>query len=531
MGIQFSVLSAAKFISSPPSDTAKAHIPTLQVKDLQTKHILREAITNKDKGALLHKTFFPPANPNLVQPNNDYVYPQPKWTMLTITNDLISRMIDKLKPYKATRKGTVPNSVLINAKQLLVPHIGPLFRATQLINYYPPDWALTKTLVLKKPGKPDYSSRSAWHPIVLSNGLARLLNACMMNIVVLTTKKLHILPDQHFRARPGRTTTDSIHLLVKAVKDAWRKNQVALVLFLDIKGAFPSVDITRLVHNMRKRGYPVEFTDWYTRRLADRQTILTFNNYQTNSFKVGNGLDQGDPFSGSGFLIYNSDLPEIADTKRSKCISMFVDDAAVIVTGKTIAETHKKLQNIMTKTNGILDWAVTHNCKFGINKFQLVDFTKKTTQHPFIKNKQISLPQNSLKIGCHQIPSKDTAYFLGVVLDSKLNWKSQGAATLVKGQDWLSRLRCITKTTKGIHAKYIRWLYISCSSSPTHALCSRHLLHTPNACRKKEQVQQVHPSLHQKNGCYTKTSCPIGNRCTQFCPHGCSQNNGQLTTF
>ena len=154
--------------------------------------------------------------------------------MLTITNDLISRTINKLKPYKATRKGTVPNSVLINAKQLLVPHIRPLFRATQLINYYPPDWALTETLVLKKLGKPDYSSLSTWCPIVLSNGLARLLNACMTNIVVSTTKKLHILPDQHFRARPGRTTTDLIHLLVKAVKDAWKRNQVALVRTLHL---------------------------------------------------------------------------------------------------------------------------------------------------------------------------------------------------------------------------------------------------------------------------------------------------------
>ena len=312
--------------------------------------------------------------------------------MLTITNNLISRTINKLKPYKVTRKSTVPNSVLMYAKQLLIPHIGPLFRATQQINYYPPDWALTKTLVLKKPGKPDYSSPFTWHPIVLFNSLARLLNACMMNIMVLTTKRLHTLPEQHFRARPGRTTTDSVHLLVKAVKDAWRKNQVASVLFLDIKGAFPSVDITRLIHNMRKRGYPVKFTDWYIRRLANRQTTLTFDNYQTNNFGVGNRLDQGNPFFGLGFPVYNSDLPKIADTKRGEHISMFVDNTTIIVTGKTITETHKKLHNIMTRTNGILDWATAHNCKFGIDKFQLVNFTKKMVQHPFIKNKRIFLP-------------------------------------------------------------------------------------------------------------------------------------------
>jgi len=42
------------------------------------------------------------------------------------------------------------------------------------------------------------------------------------------------------------------------VKDAWQKGLVASTLFLDIKGAFPSVDIDRLIHNMRKRGIPEE---------------------------------------------------------------------------------------------------------------------------------------------------------------------------------------------------------------------------------------------------------------------------------
>jgi hypothetical protein len=72
----------------------------------------------------------------------------------------------------------------------------------------------------------------------------------------------NILPSGHYGARPGRTTTDSIHMLTKTVKDAWRKGQVVSSLFLDVKAAFPSVDINRLFHNMRKRGIPKEYTEW-----------------------------------------------------------------------------------------------------------------------------------------------------------------------------------------------------------------------------------------------------------------------------
>ena len=81
----------------------------------------------------------------------------------------------KLKPWKATRSGTIPNTVFIHARELLVPFLGPIFRATDTLKMYPEDWKLTETPILKKPGKPDYTSTSVWRLIVLSNRYARLL--------------------------------------------------------------------------------------------------------------------------------------------------------------------------------------------------------------------------------------------------------------------------------------------------------------------------------------------------------------------
>ena len=277
-------------------------------------------------------------------------------------------------------------------------------------------------------------------------------------MVVTTCKRLQLLPNHHFGARPGHTTTDSVHLLVKMVKGSWRKSQVSSALFLGVKGTFPSIDINRLIHNMRKLGFLVEFTKWFLRQLTDRQTCLIFDDYQTLSFIIGNGLDQGDLFSGIAYLIYNADLPKIADSKLSKRILLFVDNSAIIVTGKSLTDTHKKLHNIMERTNSILAWANTH---ISIKKFQLLDFTKKIEPHPFIRKKRIPVHQTALKIGDHCIPSKDTAKFLRVILDNKLNWKSHGATALAKGQDWLFKLGCISKTYKGTHAKQIRQIYLA----------------------------------------------------------------------
>jgi len=278
-----------------------------------------------------------------------------------------------------------------------------------------------ETLVLKKPGKLDYSSPTAWRPIVLSDRMAQLLNSCQTDNMVTMCEKHNILPANHFGARPGHTTTDSIHMLMKTVKDTWCKGQVASTLFLDVKGAFPSVDINRLIHNMKKKEIPQEYTEWMERRLGNQQTTLSFNDYQTAMFIIENRLDQGDPFSGICYLIYNADLTKIPIPRLGKCILLFVDDAAVIVTRKDFSETHTKLRDIMNCMGGIFEWARDHNCKFGIKKFQLLDITRRLAPNPLNPRKRIPMPRRTLTLSDKHIPSKDTARFLGMIVDNKMN--------------------------------------------------------------------------------------------------------------
>ena len=456
-----SVWQASRLVTSLATDAGKARIPTLQVKDPTTKRVIKEAVNNDSKGWLFYETFFPPANPITDPTLQNYQYPPPRWKFENISDEQIHRAIKKLKPYKASRKGTVPNSVLTHAREDLVPYLGPLFRATNSLEYYPQDWALTETLILKKPGKPDYTSPSAWRPIVLSDGIARLLNSCQAEDMVTMCEKHGILPANHFGARPGRTTTDSIHLLTKTIKDAWRKGQVASALFLDVKGAFPSVDTNRLLHNMKKRGIPQEYTEWMRRRLENRQTTISFDDYQTAAFEVLNGLDQGDPHSGICYLLYNADLTKITVLKAGEWILLFVDDAVIIVCGKNFNETHEKLRDIMERDGGVFDWAKTHNCEFGVEKFQLLDASKKLIPNPLNPRRRIPQPRQALTLGEQRIPSKETARFLGVMVDNKLNWKAQCAAALTKGQDWLIQFGRLARASRRINAKYIRQLYLS----------------------------------------------------------------------
>lgn len=78
-----------------------------------------------------------------------------------------------------------------------------------------------------------------------------------------------------------------------------------------------------------------------------------------------------------------------------------------------------------------------HNCKFGIKKFQLLDITRRLTPNPLNPRKRIAMLRQTLRLvlGDKHIPSKDTARFLRVIVDNKMNWKGQCATALAKGQD------------------------------------------------------------------------------------------------
>jgi hypothetical protein len=90
-------------------------------------------------------------------------------------------------------------------------------------------------VVLRKPGKPRYDMLKAYHPIALLNTMGKLLTAIIAELLTYYTEKHTLLPAMHFGGRPGRTTTDALHVLTYKIKDAWRKKQVVSVLFLDIE--------------------------------------------------------------------------------------------------------------------------------------------------------------------------------------------------------------------------------------------------------------------------------------------------------
>ncbi|KAJ6543827.1 hypothetical protein B0H10DRAFT_1625683, partial [Mycena sp. CBHHK59/15] len=87
--------------------------------------------------------------------------------------------------------------LMFNA-DLLVPRLGPIYRALDELEYYPIGWADIVSLVLRKLGKPYYTDPSAHRPVVLTKSFPRIYHTAKTRQVVVEAERAGILPDSHF---------------------------------------------------------------------------------------------------------------------------------------------------------------------------------------------------------------------------------------------------------------------------------------------------------------------------------------------
>ena len=250
---------------------------------------------------------------------------------MPITDNQIHKAIKNLAPLKAPGPNGMCNIAFIRCADQLVPWMGHLFRATFSLSVFPNEWLTSKTVVICKPGRPDYSAPKAYHPIVLLDTMSKILSACIAEDIAWIANKLLLLPLTHFSGLPGHATTDSLHLLMKFIHDAWTHptDHYVSLFFLDVKAAFQSVVPDHLFHDMRMRGISKEYIDWYCIRLTGRQTVLCFDDYTSPSFNIDSGIDQGCPLSALAFLFYNADMLDVPNCKTGEIRLGFIDDVCL----------------------------------------------------------------------------------------------------------------------------------------------------------------------------------------------------------
>ena len=420
---------------------------------------------------------------------------------MPITCEHLVEAICKLNAFKAPGPDGIAN-IILKKCPVLIDRLLLIFNAAiQLDTYYDP-WRGSTMVIIRKPGKRDYLAPKAYRPITLLNTTAKLFSALIADRVLHILEKHNLLLNTHFVGRPGRFTTDSLHLLKTTIRHAWRQGKVVSALFLDIEGTFPNAVTDRLLHNMRARKLPPEVINYTQRLLQGGRTRLRFDDFNSDWIPITNGIGQGDPLSMILFIIYNSDLVETAANTNELTLA-FVDNTAFIAIGKDFNETHAILVDMLEREGGGYQWSKDHNSKFETSKFTLIDFSlNRSKERPPIHIRGIMIkPTKSHK-------------FLGIILDQELRWQEQASYALGKGTEYTMLMCRVSGATWGMPTKLVRQLYQAVVIPRTTYAASVWLRPTYN--RSLDSPQRGSTGMANKLGrtqCSTVTTI-LGALCT-----------------
>ena len=168
------IWTANQYVKNPAGDGGNPRTPTLKVAG--TDGIISEVNMNDGKVKAFLDAFFPKPLLNSSVPV-DYDYLEPLPDPPPVTREQIRMYIQHLSLYKASGPDEIPNIVLQKAYPLIADYLLYIFQAIFALKTYYKPWKHFTTVILCKPGKPDYEIPKPYRPITLLCTMAKVLTA------------------------------------------------------------------------------------------------------------------------------------------------------------------------------------------------------------------------------------------------------------------------------------------------------------------------------------------------------------------
>ena len=448
---------------------------TLQQKERQKLYTLKNpdgSMTEPGQETLnlLFQTHFPAATPlrkvtYRAEPDADILslsslieQKYDSWINITTLDRAFSKFNKKKSPGPDGDKPIVFDHLPSNCKKIILF----LYKSCVHFHYTPALWKDTKVIFIPKPGKDDYSLPKSFRPISLSNYFLKALErlACWRMDESLLMYPLH---NRQHGFMPGRSTESAISVTTNYIEKYLAHKEHCLGVFLDISAAFDSIDIDHVRRALLQHGGDPDMVDWYHNYLSHRNLFAELHG-EVASCSTGVGFPQGGVCSARFWLIAFNQAIKIINTTFVEGVG-YADDCCILMGGTDQSHMVAQVQRVVNK---LITWGSTCGLRFNHSKTVVILFTR---------SKKVF--RQHIRIDGNSIPYSQHTKYLGLTLDSRLNWTLHIQSKAKACKRFLFMVAKITKDSYGPSPKIMRWTYL-CVVRPMMtygALCWAHMIH------------------------------------------------------
>lgn len=279
---------------------------------------------------------------------------------------------------------------------------------------FPRDWKRQRLVLLPKAGKPP-GDPSAYRPICLLDTIGKLLERLIQNRLTETTEGERPLSANQFGFRKARSTLDAINLVVSTAREAtagkrWKGGAMkyCAIVTLDIKNAFNTANWGQIMRALQKMGAPEYLLRIIGDYLSDR--VLIYDTEEgPREYLVTGGVPQG---SVLGPILWNVMYDAVLRLPLPRGASSvgLADDLAILVVAKHLEEV-QLIANRSVET--IRKWLDSVGLTLADHKTEVLLVSRRKVREKV-----------TVTVGDHAVESKEEIKYLGVMLDSRLNFKA-----------------------------------------------------------------------------------------------------------
>jgi Reverse transcriptase (RNA-dependent DNA polymerase)/Endonuclease-reverse transcriptase len=370
----------------------------------------------------------------------------------TVQPSDISEILQSRKPFSCPGLDQIPYVFLKALGPPFISIIVLLSTYAFKLGYFPSRYKKARTIVIRKPSKPDYSLPKAWRPIALLSTLGKIIEAIIARKLRNVAEENKLFPKEQMGFRSQRSTEHALDLLTSQIQLVTKsKAHIPTLLSLDISGAFDSVVPERLIDVLRKMGFPIFILSLVTTFIVSRSTTLLLPSGEESSLlHIGNGLPQGSPLSVVLFTLYNASLFSIFQKPKEGISPVgFADDLNVLAYSTSTEVNCEKLKRCHSEA---MKWSKKFGLNFAPDKYELIHFSR--------ASKRFNL-QASINLGDITKEPTKLVRVLGLWLDPALSWKGHIEKTRQKAVTQLKALTTLASPTWGLTFIKARQIYLS----------------------------------------------------------------------
>lgn len=327
----------------------------------------------------------------------------------------IQKIIKSLKSTNSVGYDGISTRIIKYVSELISGHLSYIINLCISSGVYPDALKVSVIKPLFKKNSKEHMAN--YRPISLIPIISKIFEKYIYKELYRYIEKNHILCDEQKGFRENRTINMAIYEFLHRVMMNMDKRIPVSAIFCDMTQAFDYVNHSDLLRKLEAYGIRGNILNLIQSYLSNRRqyTEITKINimkkreevYSSNERSPLYGVPQGSVLGPLLFILYINDLPRAT----SQPMTLFADDSTVTITckNKDIYE-----YDINQSLTSIISWLNENNLKINLDKTIVMHFSQRPQTGSVIK----VLYNNTL------LDEVDSTKFLGIMIDTKLNWKA-----------------------------------------------------------------------------------------------------------